>query len=86
MKPYKRYLKDGSAIKVYMWRNENPAFDVNTWEDRVSGDSSFETGASSIGAAMKIVKGGLDRGYTHFTLKYPIAMQGITKNEPDGGK
>lgn len=83
---YKRYIPEEACIQICMWRNENPNFNINNWEERKKDDSSMETGAGSIHGAMKIVKQGLDNGYTHFTLKYPIAMHGNTINEPTGGK
>lgn len=82
----KRYIKEGHSIKIFMWKNTNPLFEVHTWEDFKNGDSAMETGAGSLHAAMKIVKMHLGDGYTHFTLKYPCAMHGNMVKEPERGK
>ena len=68
-----------------MWKNENPNYNSNNWEDYKRGDSAMSTAATSIEAATKLIKLGLDSGYTHFTLKYPVSNYGIMKNEPKEG-
>lgn len=67
-----------------MWRNEN--FDVRSWEEYKLNESAMETAATSVNAALKIVKQGLEQGYTHFTLKYPIANHGGMVKKPENGK
>lgn len=63
------------CINVMMWRNPDQK-DLSEWEDFESGMSAMETGAGSLTAAMKLLRQGLKRGYTHFVLSYPVAMSG----------
>jgi hypothetical protein len=84
MKKQKRYIPKGYAVRIFMWKNEN--FDVRSWEEYKLDESAMKTAATSINAAMQIVKEGLERGYTHFTLKYPIANYGGMVKEPENGK
>jgi len=65
-----------------MWINPAQK-SLSEWENFKSDMSAMEMGAGSLTAAMKIVRNGLKRGYTHFTLSYPTAMHGApTRNNP----
>lgn len=64
-----------------MWIH--PVDDLSQWQGFKTGMPAMETGAGSLTAAMKIVRSGLKRGYTHFVLSYPVSMGGpATQNNP----
>lgn len=67
-----------------MWRNEDPNYQVGVYEGYKPGMACMSTGAGSLQAAMKIIRERMTgpEPYTHWTLHYPIAMMGCTKNEP----
>lgn len=69
------------CINVFLWVNDNQ-MSLTDWEGCKPGMSALETGAGSLSSAMKIVRDGLKRGYTHFVLSYPVAMQGVTNRNP----
>lgn len=72
------------CINIMMWRDPDHT-DLAKWKEWERGMPSMETGAASMESATKIVNEGLDMGYTHFVLSYPVSMSGpSTRGNPHG--